>query len=475
MLCDRREIKMNESDKCSEKSEIKQENFIDNSVRTASRFGIDDIVSEKIEKSGYKISEKYSRKKYVNQSEMARYKKNYFNDRKTASDEYTGQILHSDKTASINKYGKNKYTNHTPDTDHIVPLKELHKNAKHKTISDDQLKEIANSSDNFAVTSEHNNRSKGAKTNKGFAEGNNDLLVRENKDAIVNKANAAESKLMRKVNGQAVKNVAKVSNQAGLEASGYSAVIGGSISTVQNIVALIKNEKSVEDALFDIAKDTTVAAAAGYGTGFADSAIKGFMQNTQSKTLQAISKTNLPMAAIAVAINATKTFGSYLNGDISGLECFEQLGEQGVGALSSALGATIGQIAIPIPVVGSVIGGMIGYALSSASYEVLLSSLKEAKMAKECREATERACAEHIKMIRAYRLEVEQTISKYFDEYMTLFNNSFDGIKQSLQIGDVDGFISSTNEITIGLGKNPVFNNRKEFDDLMQSETIIKI
>lgn len=449
--------------------------IIKKSIEYASKFAIDDIVNRNIEKSGYKISEQYSRNKYVNQSEMARYKKNYFNNKKTAFDEYTGQTLHSDKTASINKYGKNKYTNHSPDTDHIVPLKELHDNAKHKTISDAQFKEIANSSDNFVVTSEHINRSKGAKTNKSFAEDNNDLLVRENKGTIIDKANAAESNLMRKIDGQAIKNVAKISNQAGLEASGYSAAIGGSISTVQNIVALIKNEKSVEDALFDIAKDTTVAAAAGYGTGFADSAIKGFMQNTQSKTLQGISKTNLPMAAITVAIGATKTLGSYLKGDISGLECFEQLGEQGVGAISSALGATVGQIVIPIPIVGSIIGGMIGYALSSASYGVLLSSLKEAKMAKEYREATERACAEHIKMIRAYRAEVEQTISKYFNEYKTLFNNSFDGIKQSLQIGDVDGFISSTNEITIGLGKKPIFNNRKEFDDLMQSETIIKI
>lgn len=451
------------------------EKIIKKSIEYASRFAIDDIVNRNIENSGYKISEQYSRNKYVNQSEMARYKKNYFNNKKTAFDEYTGQTLHSDKTASINKYGKNKYTNHSPDTDHIVPLKELHDNAKHKTISDAQFKEIANSSDNFAVTSEHNNRSKGAKTNKSFAEDNNDLLVRENKGAIIDKANATESNLMRKINGQAIKNVAEVSNKAGLEASGYSAAIGGSISTVQNIVAVIKNEKSVEDAIFDIAKDTTVAAAAGYGTGFADSAIKGLIQNTQSKTLQGISKTNLPMAAITFAIGAAKTLGSYLNGDISGLECFEQLGEQGVGAISSALGATIGQIVIPIPIIGSIIGGMIGYALSSASYGVLLSSLKEAKMAKEYREATERACAEHIKMIRAYRAEVEQTISKYFDEYMTLFNDSFNGIKQSLQIGDVDGFISSTNKITIGLGKKPIFHNRTEFDSLMQNETIIKI
>ena len=78
-----------------------------------------------------------------------------------------------------------------------------------------------------------------------------------------------------------------------------------------------------------------------------------------------------------------KTLKSYFTGDISGLECLEELGEKGVGQLSAAMFAAVGQILIPVPVVGAMIGSMAGYALSSALYKELLDSLKEAKLAEE--------------------------------------------------------------------------------------------
>lgn len=49
--------------------------------------------------------------------------------------------------------------------------------------------------------------------------------------------------------------------------------------------------------------------------------------------------------------------------------------------LSSTMMATMGQIAIPIPVVGAVLGGMIGYSLSSIFYQAALDSAKRAKEA----------------------------------------------------------------------------------------------
>lgn len=73
----------------------------------------------------------------------------------------------------------------------------------------------------------------------------------------------------------------------------------------------------------------------------------------------------------------------YFNGEIDGVECLETLGEQGTGMIASSMFAVIGQTVIPIPVVGGLIGGMVGYALSSATYGVLVGSLKEAKLARE--------------------------------------------------------------------------------------------
>ena len=135
--------------------------------------------------------------------------------------------------------------------------------------------------------------------------------------------------------------------------------------------------------------------------------------------------------------------------------------------IASSLFTVIGQVAIPIPVVGGLIGSMAGYALSSATYGVLMSSLKEAKIAREERIAVEKACEEHKKMIREYRAQLDSIIEEYLSDRMEIFNDSFSGIKESLAIGDVDLLIESANSITDTLGGKKPFETMDDFNSKM--------
>ena len=142
--------------------------------------------------------------------------------------------------------------------------------------------------------------------------------------------------------------------------------------------------------------------------------------------------------------------------------------------LSSALFATIGQAVIPIPVVGGMIGGMVGYAISSASYGVLMQALEEKRIAREQRIIIEKACEEHIKYIRQCRVELEELIKEYLDHYTNLFKTAFTDIKAALDIGDVDGVISGANGITSALGKEVQFTNKAEFDKFMVADISLR-
>ena len=269
--------------------------------------------------------------------------------------------------------------------------------------------------------------------------------------------------------------VAKISHRAGVQTAKSSAIIGGSVSIVKNLVSVCKGEEEPEEALKNVAKDTATTAAVGYGTGFTGTAIKGAMQNSGSEYVRALAKTNIAGTIVAVTVSVTKTMTRYFKGEIDGVECLETLGEQGTGMISSAMFATIGQAVIPIPVVGGLIGGMVGYALSSATYGVLVESLKEAKLAKEEREQIERACEEHIKLIRQYRAEMEKIINAYLIDSMDLFRDSFSGIKNALAIGDVDWVIDSANIITESFGGKAAFSNMDEFTDKMLKGSTFKI
>ena len=261
--------------------------------------------------------------------------------------------------------------------------------------------------------------------------------------------------------------IAKVSNKAGLQNAKFSAAIGGSVSIVKNMVLFCKGEQEAEETVKNVAKDTASSAAMGYGTGFAGTALKGAMQNSKSAYIRALSKTNIAGTVVSASVSVTKTLTKYIKGEIDGVECLEMLGEEGTGMIASSMFAVAGQMLIPIPVVGGLIGGMVGYSLSSSCYRVLTDSLKEEKLSKEEREKIEKACEEHIKLIREYRAEIDQIVSEYLTDYMDDFRDSFSGIKNALDIGDVDWFIESSNRITESLGGKVPFSNMEDFNKKM--------
>ena len=263
--------------------------------------------------------------------------------------------------------------------------------------------------------------------------------------------------------------IARVSLRAGLEQAKMGAAIGGGVSIVRNVVSLCKGEKEVADAVKDVVCDTAGVATLSFATGAAGAAIKGSMQNAGSRMVRALSKTNLPAYIVTATWEAGKTLKDYFTGKIDGVQCLEQLGEKGAGMVNGAMFAAIGQVAIPIPVVGALAGSMVGYALSAASYHVLTDSLKAAKLARARRIQIERECAEAIKMLKQYRAELEEGIARDLKARRLFFDQTFDAIKSAIGANDIDGYILSTNDITEAFGGKPLFKDMAGCDALMAS------
>lgn len=271
------------------------------------------------------------------------------------------------------------------------------------------------------------------------------------------------------------KDIVGISHRAGVEAAKNSAIISGSISIVKNLVGMCKGDIEPDEAIINVAKDTASATVIGYSSAFVGSTLKGIMQNSKSKYIRAVSKTNVPGTIVTVTIETSKTLKKYFKGEIDGVECVEMLGEQGTGMIASSVFAVIGQVAIPIPVIGGMIGGMVGYIISSASYSVLTDALKESKIAHEERIRIEKACDDHVKLLREYRIGIEEMIEQYLLDTTDLFHESFDGIKNALAIGDVDWFIDSANKITKNFGKKVQYNSMSEFDTMMLNGATFKL
>lgn len=167
----------------------------------------------------------------------------------------------------------------------------------------------------------------------------------------------------------------------------------------------------------------------------------------------------------------------YMAGEISGAECMSEMAHDGVGTIGSALCSTIGVAALPSAtpaLIGAVTGmgaAMIGYALSTAAYKELSSALKEARLAREERIRVERECAESVRMIRQYRMEMEQVVSRCLSGYRRAFESSFRTLDEAILKDDADGFIRGNAELQGILGRKAQFRSFDEFDALMRSKS----
>ena len=260
-----------------------------------------------------------------------------------------------------------------------------------------------------------------------------------------------------------------LAHRAGIEQAKYGAAIAGSLSLVSNIVAVFKGKKEVGDAATEVTLTTGKGAALSYVTAFSGSIIKSSMQNSGSQMVRTLSETNIASTMVTTTLDTGKTIRRYIKGDISGTECLEELGQNGANQICSAMFATIGQAVIPVPVVGGMVGSLVGYSLSSAFYKELTEALREEKLAKEERIRVETECAETIRMIRQYRIEMNDFVDRYLTAHTLAFNNAFEQMNKAIGkdglIDDIEGFIDANNQIRQVLGYQPVITSFRDLDD----------
>ncbi|GAA7833343.1 hypothetical protein HpMS158_10100 [Helicobacter pylori] len=113
-----------------------------------------------------------------------------------------------------------------------------------------------------------------------------------------------------------------------------------------------------------------------YFNAFSSSSLGGWMQSSTNKVIQSLGKGLMPAMIVGAGVASCKVFIDYFRGKIDRVECLEQLGEENTTFLSGIAMGSIGQLAIPIPVVGALIGGFVGATLSETCFNALESGQK---------------------------------------------------------------------------------------------------
>jgi hypothetical protein len=254
--------------------------------------------------------------------------------------------------------------------------------------------------------------------------------------------------------------------------------------TEQHLFGFLRSARSRDDTaeLGELLVDYSVQVGRDYATRYAmtmaekhggavSSAILG------SSAAKAIAKV-APPAALASGVLACKDATlAYLRDDISGEELLASLSHSVITSTSSLYMGALGQLALPIPIVGAFIGSSVGYFISHIMHQSSLLALGDTAAvaaAKRRRNAVEAMCRTTIPAMRKHRAELERNIDRHFAQRRELILSSFRQMDSALLYWNPDAFASALDQLNQLYGMSLTYKTFGEFDRVMRSDRDIE-
>lgn len=388
-------------------------------------------------------------------------------------DPYTGKKLKPTIKDAKRKYG-DKWQEHLAEGDHIVPIEKIYSDSKDSAwLSNNDIKNIANSPENLQTVSRKFNNSKRNRTNEELVGDERYLnktgleLSDDGKKNAIEIGNKAQKDINIKKTRTKIKNITNEGHKEGKKAATSAALSTAVISSISNMSDVYHGEKDVGEAVADVAVDTGKAAVAGYVLGAAETVILHTLKNSPSKFIQTLSKSNVIGTVVTMAVSTGGTLKQYVNGEISIHEFADAVAAEGV----ATLGAYIGLV------IAGPIGGVVGGMMASAACDLLVS-IKQRIMADENEYKINIAIMskienEALNEIKYQRKHLEETIKREFDEWDESFESGFQIMLQSVRDNDFLGFSDGIDKIMLVFKSEAMFHSESEveqffFDDNLE-------
>ncbi len=229
--------------------------------------------------------------------------------------------------------------------------------------------------------------------------------------------------------------------QEGLKVTAVSSVIEGSTTLIMSVQEKKKSGKNIKD--FSSDDWTEILQKSGIGTlkgsirGSSTYILTNVFNSSFSMTkVEDVEKVEAVNSANAAAVSAlvTASFGvaemahQFRNGEITEKEFIENSETLCLETVVSALSSYIGQIAIPVPVLGSVIGSALGSTLYKIATDGLSSQEKELidKYVAEIDELNQTLEEQYLELVKPFREGYEKFLEIIEDLYSVDIKESFE-------------------------------------------------
>lgn len=430
----------------------------------------------KVLEEQYRKPPTYDRKLYDDGAAKYKLKQKVFQSEKPVKDSYTNQELRLTKKEAKMEFNTN-WKKHLAEADHIHPIHKVYEEYKTDPwVSNDDIRQAVNEESNLEVVSREYNNAKRDRTNKEFA---NDTdyrkgktkFTKNGKQKAIENGEKAKVAIEKDLAIRKIKNMGKAFCEGGKASAISAAEMTLVISGVDNILAVIKGEKSPGEALKCVGKDVARSAVPAYALGGGMKVVTHTLASVDSPFIKSLVKAGAPGKIVSVVMATGGTLSRYFQGEISTGQCLKELGNTGCNLVWNGYAMMAGQVLIPIPFVGTAVGALVGGAIYSSFAGELMQAAENARMAEEEYERVRLETAEVIHRLRQERADFEAAAKKLFAERAIQIQKGYDRYLEASLTGDFDQIARGLNEIAGAFGKDIGIHSMAELDALMKDDS----
>lgn len=418
----------------------------------------------------------YNRKLYEDPQAL-RAAKNQAFQQGDPKDPYTGNLLKMRKQEAKAQYGAD-WQKHLAEVDHTQSVHKVFQKYKDNPwITNDDIKEAVNQKANLQITNRSFNNAKRDRSNTQM--GNNQDYRRDKgvrftkggkKQALEDEAKAQKA-IDWTLKKKALGHMGDAFLQSGAQAAEGAALMTACLSGAGNVVAVIKGEKTTEEALRDLVRDTAASGCTAFALGGSVTVIARSLSSASSPLVQNLVKAGLPGKVVAGVMAVGGTLLQYGQGKITTAECITQLGNTGCAAVWTGYATAAGQALIPIPFVGALVGSLVGGALYGTFAGQFMAAAAEARAARKRYETIARITAENIARLREERASFQAACTRLFQERGRAIQEGYDQFVLADLEGDFDQMAAGLNRIAGAFGQDLGIHSQEEFENLMEDDT----
>lgn len=257
-----------------------------------------------------------------------------------------------------------------------------------------------------------------------------------------------------------------VAHEAGKQGAVAGLAAGATFSAGLNLWKLAKGDVEFDEAITNIAKDAGKSAVMGYAGSAVGSLAKGAMQQSDKTALRALAGSALPGMIASMTVDAAKTLCRLGAGEITPGQMVEELGQTGVNTLAGVWGGTAGQILIPIPVVGAMVGASVACALSSLCFTESIFAIRAARAAKEQYEEIRARSQALCEKWETYRLELYERFEAHFSKIEQESNEALEMMERD---SSLEEFEAGAQKLAKAINVKLRYGNFAEFQEMLKS------